>query len=194
MSTIPTSTPSRNAWHADAYLADDDALAALAADLEWELDRVAADDEMSDDVRENTLAFLRHRLEPVEREQALRRRRNIQHPPLARGGYPRDVLDAIRQRLSLPNVLHNRGVELRRAGQTWRGCCPFHAGSNPSALAVWLDRFTCFGCGASGDVFTAMQALDGLNFRQAVEGLAAVADVELPPRVAVRVIERAVPA
>ena len=44
-------------------------------------------------------------------------------------------------------------VRLQRAGNEWKGCCPFHADCSPS-FTIFADgeRFHCFGCGASGDV------------------------------------------
>ncbi len=171
-------------WRWEAYDATDEALESLWADLEWERHRIAADDTLNDDVRRNTLAFLADRLEPVVAELDWRRRKRLHKMP-AHTGYSRDTLDSIRQRINLVHILENRGLRLRKVGKSWRTSCPFHQGDNPDALAVWRDpdgqeHFRCFACGAGGDVFTAVQALDRLDFRQAVEGLASVAGVDLP--------------
>lgn len=172
----------RHRW--EAYDATDEELEAAAIDLEWEQRRIAADDEIDDAVRTATLDFLAHRLEPIVAELDWRRRQRLHKFP-AHTGYSRETLDSIRQRINLVHVLENHGLLLRKVGKTWRTSCPFHSGSNPDALAVWRDpdsqeHFRCFACCAGGDVFTAVQALDRLTFRQAVEGLAAVAGVELP--------------
>ncbi len=171
-------------WQWEAYDATDEGLESAWADLEWERRRIAADDTIGDDVRANTLTFLAHRLEPIVAELDWRRRKRLhKFPPHT--GYSRDTLDNIRQRVNLVHVIENRGLQVRKVGKSWRTACPFHQGSNPDALAIWRDpdgaeHFRCFSCGAGGDVFTVIQALDRLDFRQAVEGLANVAGVDLP--------------
>ncbi len=179
-------------WRWEAYDATDEALESLWADLEWERRRIAADDELDDAVRAATLQFLADRLEPVVTELDWRRRKRLHKFP-ARTGYSRDTLDAIRQRINLVHILENRGLHLRKVGKSWRTSCPFHQGDNPDALAVWRDpdgqeHFRCFACGAGGDVFTVVQALDRLDFRQAVEGLAAVAGLDLPDLTQPRIV------
>lgn len=45
--------------------------------------------------------------------------------------------------------------------------CPFHNGDNSPSLKVYKDSFYCFGCGASGDVFSFVEKMDNLSFKEA---------------------------
>ncbi|MDC0336375.1 DNA primase, partial [Pseudodesulfovibrio sp.] len=58
--------------------------------------------------------------------------------------------------------------------------CPFHQETKPS-MSVNDDEgfFYCFGCQASGDVFDFYSRINGLDFRETLEQLAAEAGVEL---------------
>ncbi|MFO8073536.1 MAG: DNA primase [Polyangia bacterium] len=86
----------------------------------------------------------------------------------------------IRERADIVEVIGEH-VALKRAGSNMKGVCPFHADTDPS-FNVSPDRqfFYCFGCGASGDVFTFLQRLEGLEFLEAAERLAERYGVELP--------------
>lgn len=79
----------------------------------------------------------------------------------------------VRRRHPLEDVIAASGVELRRTGHGFMGCCPFHDDFTAS-LSVGgksPDRFHCFGCGASGDVIDYVQRREGLGFRDAVAHL-----------------------
>ncbi len=71
-------------------------------------------------------------------------------------------------------------VRLNRAGQTYKGLCPFHGERTPSFM-VSPDRGTwrCFGCGEHGDVISFLEKHDNLTFIEALEQLAKRAGVEL---------------
>lgn len=66
------------------------------------------------------------------------------------------------------------GAELdQRGADDFWACCPFHTEDTPSFhLRPRLGLFKCFGCGESGDVFSFVQKLRGLGFREALEFLA----------------------
>jgi DNA primase len=113
--------------------------------------------------------------------------------------FPPSFLDEIRDRVSLSAVV-GRAVQWdRRKTQAGRGdfwaCCPFHTEKTPSFHAD--DRkgfYHCFGCKASGDVFTFLVEKEGLSFPEAVERLAAEAGLALPqpgPQEEARAAERA---
>ena len=59
--------------------------------------------------------------------------------------------------------------------------CPFHNEKTPSFF-VSADRGTyyCFGCGASGDIFTFVEEFEGLDFKGALKLLGDRAGVSLP--------------
>ncbi len=72
-------------------------------------------------------------------------------------------------------------TELRRAGQArYEGLCPFHEERTPSFGIDPLQKvYYCFGCQASGDVFTFVQETEGVDFKGALELLAERYGIEL---------------
>ena len=86
---------------------------------------------------------------------------------------PDDVLDQIRLRADIIDVVQSYVPTLKKAGLTWKACCPFHHEKTPS-FTVNPDRqiFKCFGCGKGGDVFKFVMELENLDFTSAAEHLA----------------------
>ena len=72
-------------------------------------------------------------------------------------------------------------TELRRAGANeYVGRCPFHDERTPSFGVNPIEKvYYCFGCQASGDVFTFVMETQGLDFPGALETLADRFGVEL---------------
>jgi DNA primase len=95
---------------------------------------------------------------------------------------PEAKIAEIRERADIAEVVGDY-VTLKRAGVNLKGVCPFHADTDPS-FNVNPDRqfFHCFGCGVSGDVFSFLQRIEGLQFAETVERLAKRFGVELPER------------
>lgn len=100
---------------------------------------------------------------------------------------PDSILDEIRARLPLSEVVGRRVTWDRRKSQPSRGdfwaCCPFHQEKSPSFHVD--DRkgfYHCFGCGASGDHIRFVMETEGATFPEAVEKLAGEAGVVIPAR------------
>jgi len=73
-------------------------------------------------------------------------------------------------------------VKLRKAGaQNFSGLCPFHSEKTPS-FSVHATRqfYHCFGCGASGDVFSFVQKVENISFPEAVRLIAQKLGVPMP--------------
>lgn len=71
-------------------------------------------------------------------------------------------------------------VELRRRGNDYWGCCPFHHEKTPSfKVNPQTGLWKCFGCGLGGDVFTYVMHRENLEFPDAIRFLADRAGVEL---------------
>jgi len=67
----------------------------------------------------------------------------------------------------------------RGADDLW-ACCPFHTEDTPSFhVRPHLGMYKCFGCGESGDVFSFVQRVHGVGFREALQLLAERAGVTL---------------
>ena len=83
-----------------------------------------------------------------------------------------NIVDEIRSRCNIVDVV-GRVVPLKKAGSNYKGICPFHNEKTPSFVVSETKQiFTCFGCGASGDLITFVQRYYNLDFRGAVEMLA----------------------
>jgi DNA primase len=86
----------------------------------------------------------------------------------------------VREKTPIDEVIGEH-VQLRNAGGgNLKGICPFHDEKSPS-LSVSPSRglYHCFGCGAGGDVIRFVQTIEHLDFTEAVERLAARANVQL---------------
>ena len=95
---------------------------------------------------------------------------------------PPEVLDEIRARVDLVDLV-GAVVPLKRAGERWKGLCPFHQEKTPSfTVHPKLNLFHCFGCHAGGDAFEFLRRHDRLDFPEAVRLLAERAGVPLPGR------------
>lgn len=71
-------------------------------------------------------------------------------------------------------------ITLQRSGANWRGLCPFHSEKSPSFfVSEQLQRYRCFGCGESGDVFTFLEKYEGMTFAEALQYLADRAGITL---------------
>jgi len=49
-------------------------------------------------------------------------------------------------------------------------CCPFHK-EKTASMKIYKKDYYCFGCGEHGDIFTFVQRMDGLTFREAFSAL-----------------------
>ncbi len=91
-----------------------------------------------------------------------------------------DPIQEIKERISIEEVV-SEYLSLKRAGAHLKALCPFHAEKTPSFI-VSPERgtFHCFGCGKHGDIFTFLQEMEGLDFKEALQQLADKAGVDLP--------------
>ena len=87
--------------------------------------------------------------------------------------------DLVKERVDIVQLVGER-VQLRKAGRSYSGLCPFHAEKTPS-FSVDPERrtFHCFGCGERGDVFDWLIKIDGVDKADALKLLAEKAGVEL---------------
>lgn len=93
------------------------------------------------------------------------------------------TIDEIKSRIDIVDLVSEAGVRLRHAGKNYTGFCPFHENKKTPAFVVWPESGTwrCFGqCNEGGDVFKFVMKRENLEFKDALEKLAARAGVELP--------------
>ncbi|MGQ9909776.1 MAG: DNA primase [Candidatus Flexifilum sp.] len=89
-------------------------------------------------------------------------------------------IDEIKARIDIVQYI-GRTVALKRAGRTYKACCPFHDEKTPS-FVVDPDRQTwrCYGaCATGGDLFNFVMKRNGWTFAEALRELANEAGVEL---------------
>jgi DNA primase len=110
--------------------------------------------------------------------------------------YTPDSRDRVRDAIDFVELVSTR-TELRRAGpRSYEGLCPFHDERTPSFSVEPTEKvYYCFGCQASGDVFTFVQETEGVDFKGSLELLADRAGIELQvekedPREAERRVRR----
>lgn len=90
-----------------------------------------------------------------------------------------DSLDRVRAAANIVDVI-SAHTDMRKQGARFVGLCPFHDERTPSfSVNPSENLYYCFGCQASGDVFTFLQEKEGLEFREAVEQLADRYGIEL---------------
>jgi DNA primase len=94
--------------------------------------------------------------------------------------YTSDSKDRVRNAVDFIELVSTR-TELRRAGpRSYEGLCPFHEERTPSFGIDPTEKvYYCFGCQASGDVFTFVQETEAVDFRGALELLADRCGIEL---------------
>jgi len=94
--------------------------------------------------------------------------------------YTNESKDRVRDAVDFLELVSAR-TELRRAGPArYEGLCPFHDERTPSfGIDPAQKVYYCFGCQASGDVFTFVQETEGVDFKGALELLAERYGVEL---------------
>jgi DNA primase len=94
--------------------------------------------------------------------------------------YTAESRDRVRDAVDFVELVSAR-TELRRAGvNRYEGLCPFHDERTPSFGIDPVQKvYYCFGCQASGDLFTFVEQTEGLDFKGALELLAERAGIEL---------------
>jgi DNA primase len=96
------------------------------------------------------------------------------------GLFPQLFIDDLRLQANIVQVVEEY-VPLKRAGNTYKGLCPFHAEKTPS-FNVNPEKgfFHCFGCNVGGDVFKFLELHEKVGFQEAVRLLAHKFGVALP--------------
>jgi DNA primase len=93
---------------------------------------------------------------------------------------PDAKIQEVRERVDMIALVQRHGVELKKAGRSYKGRCPFHQEKSPS-FNVWPDekRFYCFGCQAGGDAISFVQRLLGKTFIDTVTDLASELGIDI---------------
>jgi DNA primase len=94
---------------------------------------------------------------------------------------PGDFAYTLKQQADILRIIGDY-VKLKKAGaQNYSGLCPFHNEKTPSFSVHGARQFFhCFGCGASGDVFSFIQKIENITFPEAVRAIAQRLNIALP--------------
>ena len=88
-------------------------------------------------------------------------------------------IQIIKDATDIVQVIGER-LKLQRAGTYFKAPCPFHSEKTPSFfVSSSMQRYKCFGCGESGDVFSFLEKYEGMSFYEALESLAQAAGIKL---------------
>ena len=94
-----------------------------------------------------------------------------------------DFAQTVKQQADIVKVIEGY-IRLRKAGaQNYQGLCPFHKEKSPSFSVHAVRQFYhCFGCQASGDVFSFVAKIENVGFPEAVRIVAGKCGIPLPKR------------
>lgn len=93
---------------------------------------------------------------------------------------PQDFIDQLLARVDIVDVV-DRYVPLKKGGQNYMACCPFHKEKSPSFTVSPSKQFYhCFGCGAHGSAIGFVMEYQGLPFVDAVKFLAESIGMPVP--------------
>lgn len=74
--------------------------------------------------------------------------------------------EEIKENTDMIDVLERYGLRPNRAGFIQ---CPFHTGDRQASLKVYKKDFNCYACGKNGDIFTFVQLMEDVSFKEAFQ-------------------------
>ena len=93
---------------------------------------------------------------------------------------PQDFIQQLLARVDIVDVI-DKHVKLKKAGQNYSACCPFHNEKTPSfSVSPAKQFYHCFGCGVHGTAISFLMEYSGMGFRDAVQELAESVGMSLP--------------
>ncbi len=88
--------------------------------------------------------------------------------------------DRVKQQADIVRVI-GEYVQLKKAGQNFRGLCPFHSEKSPSFNVHPVRQiYHCFGCGVGGDVFKFVMEMEKCPFPEAIRIVAEKSGIAVP--------------
>jgi len=93
---------------------------------------------------------------------------------------PKETVDQIIHSADILEVVGDY-VALKRKGQNYWACCPFHNEKSPSfSVNPSKGLYKCFGCGKAGGVIQFVMDIEGSSYPEALRGLAKKYGVAVP--------------
>jgi len=88
--------------------------------------------------------------------------------------------EKVKQQADIVRVI-GEYLPLKKAGQNFRGLCPFHAEKTPSFnVHPTKQIYHCFGCGQGGDVFKFVMEMEKCAFPEAIRIVAEKCGIAIP--------------
>lgn len=94
----------------------------------------------------------------------------------------RAQIEKIRSAVNIVDVVSSYVPDLRKAGDSYMGLCPFlsHKDSKPSfSVSESKQIYKCFGCQKGGNVFTFVMEYKGISFQQAVKEISELVGIPI---------------
>jgi DNA primase len=89
------------------------------------------------------------------------------------------LFEEIKSRIDIVDFISDY-VQLKKAGQNYKGLCPFHSEKTPSFMVSPAKQiFHCFGCGLGGDVVSFLMKQENLSFGEAIRYIAKKAGIKI---------------
>ena len=90
-----------------------------------------------------------------------------------------NTINEIRNSVDIVEIISSY-LPLTSKGKNYFGVCPFHDDHSPS-MSVSREKqiYTCFSCGATGNVFKFIQDYENISFIESVKKCADIANIEL---------------
>jgi len=97
--------------------------------------------------------------------------------------FDNNIINEIRNNLDIVDVISNY-IPLVSKGKNYFGVCPFHDDHSPS-MSVSSEKqiYTCFSCGATGNVFNFVADYEKISFKEALKKCADMAGIDLDIKV-----------
>ncbi len=93
---------------------------------------------------------------------------------------PNHILEQLNSQADLISII-GRHTTLKRAGNEYKGCCPFHGEKSPSFYVnPQKNIYHCFGCSVGGNAISFLRDYENLTFIEAVKELSKQTGIEIP--------------
>jgi DNA primase len=90
------------------------------------------------------------------------------------------IAERVKQQADIVRVV-GEYVQLKKAGQNFRGLCPFHSEKSPSFNVHPVRQiYHCFGCGKGGDVFSFVMEMERCEFPESLRIVAEKCGISIP--------------
>lgn len=90
-----------------------------------------------------------------------------------------NIIEEVKSKIDIVDLISEH-VILKRAGQNYKGLCPFHSEKTPSfTVSPTKQIFHCFGCNKGGNIFTFIMEYENMTFQESLSYLADKAGINI---------------